>query len=85
MELKYSDGRTYDHKLSDELLNQVISKTYRSKNQTQFLFQLVDGDFEKLKQLEKQIKNCFIGYCPGTKCDVNRILRMEPKKEWFFI
>ena len=52
MELKYGDGKTYNHKLDDEQLKSLISKTYRSKTQTQFLFNLVDGDLDKLKELE---------------------------------
>ena len=71
MELKYQ--------LDKETLDMFSAKVNRSKNQTQFLFNLVDGDFEKLKQLEVQLKNCFCYYCPGDKEEVENVLKLTPK------
>jgi hypothetical protein len=82
MELKYGNTKSYKYTLNDDLLNFITSKTFRSKNQTIFLFQLVDGDFEKLKQLEMTIKNCHT-YTPGSKEDVEKVFKMKPKREWF--
>ena len=79
MELKYGRTDTYKYNLDKEKLDWLTSRTNRSNGQTQFLFQLVDGDFEKLKLLEMQLKNCFVGYCPGGKKDVERIMNLEPK------
>ena len=66
-------------KLDKKRLDWIISKTRRSENQTQFLFELCDCDFEKLKILETQIKHCFLNYCPGDKDEVEKILNMNPK------
>jgi len=71
------------HSLDLERLNWLTDRTNRSNNQTQFLFDLVDGDFEKLKTLETQIKNCFLFYCPGDKDEVDKVLKMEPKDDSF--
>jgi len=67
-------------KLDKEKLEWITDKTNRSLGQTQFLYKLVEGDFEKLKKLEMQIKNCYIFYCPSTKKEVEKILKMKPKQ-----
>jgi hypothetical protein len=69
--------------LDKERLNWLSDRTNRSNGQTQFLFQLVDGDFEKLKELEVQIKNCFLFYCPGDKECVEEVMKMTPKSDYF--
>ena len=71
MELKYQ--------LDKETLDMFSAKVNRSKNQTQFLFNLVEGDFEKLKQLEMQLYNCFVCSCPGDKEEVEEVMKMVPK------
>ena len=83
MELKYGHKETYQYELDNERLNWLTSKTNRSNGQTQFLFQLVDGDFEKLKQLEIQLKNCFFSACPGDKEEVDKVMKMTPKWDGF--
>jgi len=55
----------------------------RSKGQTEMLLGLVDNDFEKLKALEVQIKNCFVMYCPSNKKEVEKIMNMQPKSNYF--
>lgn len=83
LELKYGQLRTYKHSLDNERLNWLTSKTNRSNGQTLFLFQLVDGDFDKLKQLEMNIKNCFFNGSPADKETAERVLSMNPRTEWF--
>lgn len=69
--------------LDNERATWLSEKVNRSKSQIQFLFQLVDGDFEKLKALEVQIKNCFVMYCPGSVEEVDKIMSLTPKSNWF--
>jgi hypothetical protein len=83
MNVKYGYKEDYKFQLDLERLNWLTSKTNRSNSQTQFLFQLVDGDFEKLKLLEMKIKNCFCFYCPGDVSEVEKLLNMESSNEWF--
>jgi D-hexose-6-phosphate mutarotase len=83
MEVKYGHSETYQYNLDKERLNWLTDRTNRSNNQTQFLFQLVDGDFEKLKALEVQVKNCFVFYCPGDKEAVEEVMKMTPKSDYF--
>ncbi len=80
--LKYGDGKTYQHKLDDEKLRWLTTKTNRSVGQTQFLFNLVEGDFSKLKRLEEKIKNTFSG-CPSDVDSMNSILNMDNKTDIF--
>lgn len=65
------------YELDETRLNFLISKFNRSKNQTNFLYNLVDGDFDKLLVLELKIKRNFIHYCPGDVDSVNDILKMK--------
>lgn len=83
MSVKYGQSSTYLFELDKERLEWLSGKVNRSKSQTQFLFQLVEGDFEKLKDLEVQIKNCFVDYCPASVEDVERIMSLTPKSNWF--
>lgn len=66
-------------KLDDEQLNWLTNRTNRSNGQTQFLYDLVDGDFEKLKQLEMQLANCLVNYCPADMETVDMVMTMKPK------
>lgn len=81
--LKYGDSKNYLHHLDNDKLNWIIEKTNRSKHQTLFLYQLVDGQWELLVHLEKQLKNLHIKYCPDTKEDVKKILNLKSKNDWF--
>ena len=83
MELKYGQTKTYKYELDKERLNWLTDRTNRSNGQTQFLFQLVDGEFEKLKQVELQIKNCFYSACPADKEELNKLMSMQPKSDYF--
>ena len=81
MEFKYGQSLVYN--LDKTKLDWLTSQTNRSKSQTLFLFQLVDGDFEKLKALETQIKNCFIFYCPDTMDEVKQIMKLKSDRKHF--
>lgn len=83
MDLKYGQTKTYKYELDKERLNWLTDRTNRSNGQTQFLFQLVDGDFEKLKRLEMKIKNCFYFACPDDKETVAEVMNMQSTREWF--
>ena len=83
MELKYGNTKTYKYELDKERLNWLTDKTNRSNSQTLFLFQLVDGDFEKLKEVEMQIKNCFYFACPSDKDELNKLMSMQQKSTYF--
>lgn len=64
--------------LDKKEMDWLTDQTGRHSRQTQFLFELVDYDFEKLKALESQLKNCFLFSCPGDKEEVERILNLKP-------
>jgi hypothetical protein len=72
-------------KISEDRIIWIINQTMRSKNQTLFLLNLLDNDFEKLKDLEENIKNMNLNYCPGSKEEIVKILKMKPSNEWFFL
>lgn len=79
MKTEYGHKETYQYELDKERLNWLTSKTNRSNHQTQFLFQLVDGDFEKLQELELKMKNCFYWDCPSDKEEVDKVMKMTNK------
>jgi hypothetical protein len=83
MEVSYGSCDTYKYVLSAKQLEYLGKQFNRSKGQSQFLFQLVDGDFDKLVSLEMKIKNCFVSYCPGDVETVEAIMNMEVESDWF--
>jgi len=83
MEPKYCQKSTYSYELDKERLDWLTDKTNRSRQQTQFLFQLVDGDFDKLQKLEVQIKNCHYNSCPADRESVECVLNLVPKSNFF--
>jgi hypothetical protein len=85
MELKYGKKETYNHELDKEKLDALTLKTRRSNLQTQFLFNLVKGDVDKLVHLEEQLKNNFLFYCPDNESELNHVLNLTPKTKWFKI
>jgi len=48
----------------------------RSTRQMYLLYEMCDYDFVKLLTVEEKIKNNFLGYCPGDKEEVAKILAM---------
>ena len=81
--VKYGDVSSYSFRLEKEKLDFIVERTNRHPMQVQFLFQLVRGDYEKLKELEEKLKNNFIPYCPSTFSEVERILYQREKSKWF--
>lgn len=73
--------------LPDNLLDALTNGTNRAKAQTQFLFDLCDGDLVKLFELEERIKNLHLSYCPGDKESVENVMQMpfDRTKQWFFL
>jgi hypothetical protein len=66
-------------KLDKERMEWLTNLTNRHPRQTQFLYELLDGDFEKLKALELQLANCMVSYCPGDLEAVEEVMKMKPK------
>jgi hypothetical protein len=85
MELKYGHRNTYQHALDKERLEWLSKQTNRSNSQTEFLYQLVDGNFEKLKELEEQLKNCFVFGCPDSKEELEEVMSKSSKNKWFVL
>lgn len=67
--------------LHDPRLEALSDLTNRSYRQTLFLYHLLDDDFEKLKALEQQIKNCFYPSCPADKKTVDYVMSLTPKMD----
>lgn len=65
--------------LDEERMKWLTDLTTRSRWQTQFLYELCDYDFEKLKRLEMQLSNCFVFWCPGDKEAVEYVMNLEAK------
>lgn len=71
----------YDIDLSDKFVMDIYLKhVNRSLNQTKFLLELINNDYNKLIDLENKIKNNFISYCPGTIDRINEILSIKEDK-----
>ena len=69
--------------MESDLLDEFTNATNRSKGQTNFLFDLCDGNFQKLVKLEEKIRNNFLSYCPADKEEVEKILSMDDGSQWF--
>ena len=80
-ELIYGKIETYKHEMTDDMMETFSTIFNRKKHQTLFLFQLVDGDIEKLWLLEMGIKQRFYSACPDTKDEVEKIMNGF-KLEW---
>lgn len=65
------------YELDETRLNFLTQTFNRSKNQTLFLYNLLEGDFDKLLVLEYKIKRNFINYCPINNLQVNNILNLS--------
>jgi len=73
--MSFKPKKELKYKLTDEQLNEVMLINYRKHSQIKMLFQLVDGNYKKLLQLEQKLKSLF--YCPSTKIEVNKILKSK--------
>lgn len=72
--LVYGKTNTYKYEIDEEKLKSLVKVTNRRKTQTNFLFQVVNGDFEKLVKFEKAVKVLSISYCPGDEKTLNSVL-----------
>lgn len=68
---------------AEDFLNRLTIATNRSKGQTLFLLGLLDDDLFKLMELEEKIKNNFVGYCPESREECDKILAMDNGSKWF--
>lgn len=69
--------------MREKFLNSLTSATNRSKGQTLFLLELLDGDVFKLMELEEKLQNNHIHYCPGDKEECERVLSLGNGNGWF--
>lgn len=81
--LKYGSGKTYPYELDLERLNYLADKVNICNAQVLWMFQLVDGDYEKLKILLMQLKNCHCDFVPGYKEKVEEVMKKTPKTIFF--
>lgn len=80
----YGRTNTYPFEPMDKkILEYVSTKVNRSVGQCEFLFQMVNGDYSKYRKLEENLKNCFLDYCPSTYEEVEKVLNMVSKSNYF--
>jgi len=65
------------------LIDKISTIFNRSVQQTNFLFELLGNDFQKLIDLELKIKNNFIYYCPDDLNEVDFIMKLTDKSDYF--
>lgn len=70
-------------KESKDWLKSLTSLTFRSENQTNFLFFLCGYSKKKLIKLEIALKDNLYFSSPDDKEEVEKILKLKPKKHWF--
>jgi hypothetical protein len=66
---------------NEELLNDFTDLTNRHPRQEKFLFDLLNGDFDKLVELEEKLHRNFVFYCPGDLEECEKVLAMGYKYE----
>jgi len=72
------DKNLYTNK---ELLEKFTDFTNRHPRQELFLFDLLDGDFDKLVELEEKLHRNFLFYCPDDLEECEKVLAMGYKYE----
>lgn len=60
----------------EEKLRQFSYISNRRYEQTLFLYQLLECDFDMLMELQSKIKKHFIFYCPSNKREIAKILSL---------
>lgn len=78
--IKY--GSTLKYSLDAETITYLVYHTNNSHYQLNWMYNLVNGNIDKLKLLIYKIKNNFIYYVPSDVKEVNHILSLN-SKEWF--
>lgn len=66
---------------NEELLDKFTDLTNRHPRQEKFLFDLLDGDFDKLVELEEKLHKNYLSYCPGDVDECEKVLAMDCKYE----
>lgn len=66
--------------LGKQMVEVLTNRTNRSKGQTMFLLELLNGDYNKLLELEERLKNNFLYYCPADMEEVEKVLAMKNDK-----
>lgn len=60
----------------NNLLEWFSNHFNRSNSQCHFLLDLCDGNYMKLKELEVQMKEKFVFYCPGDKEELEKVMKL---------
>ncbi len=68
--------KTLQDTYGKEFFEEFTSATNRSRGQTEYLFELCDHDLNKLVELEEKLKNNFVGWVPGDKEALDKVLSM---------
>ena len=68
---------------TEQWLEWISTVFNRSIGQTEYLYSMMGRDIKLLIELEMQIKNNHIKYCPNTGDQIWEIMNMKPKKMWF--
>ena len=61
----------------EDTIDHLTKITNRSRNQTIFLYNLLDKNFTKLMLLEQKLKNTFTFYVPDNKKEIDKILSLK--------
>lgn len=85
------DKNVIDHKIAEQAINWLVSKTNRSNGQTRFLYEIL-GSWPLLLELEEAIKMMFIFYCPGDLGEALYIIGLYRvhksmgwiKEDWYY-
>lgn len=64
------------YKLDQETLKYLVGRTNRAEHQTQFLYNVVGGNYVYLKQLEMKLKNALVSWCPENEEEVEYIMSL---------
>lgn len=73
--LTYGDKNSYKHQITEEQIKTIQKINNRKDHQINWLYQLVNGNFDDLIKLENIIKT--FNYCPGDKKTVKRLLKLN--------
>lgn len=66
--------------LGKQMVEVLTNRTNRSKGQTMFLLELLNGNYNKLLELEERLRNNFCYYCPADMQEVEKVLAMPNSK-----
>ena len=81
-QIQYGKLETYEYTIEKVELEKIAVKYNRSTHQLLFLFQIVEGDIERLEILLISMKKHSICYCPSTKADVHILIMLDLYKKY---